>query len=105
MKAVRVVPALDEGEDGEAGLAMGRESSSIEELAFEGCEEALAEGVVVAVAHRSHRGSDAGFCAPVPEGDGCVLAALVRMMDDVARFPLLEGLGRCRGAGICVGRG
>src|ERR1051325_11116747 len=49
-----VVPALDEVEDGLAGLGPRAESPAIEELAFEGGEEGLRRGVVVGVAHASH---------------------------------------------------
>ena len=47
MPAVRVVPALDELEDGQAGLDLGREAAAVEELALEGREEARAEGIVM----------------------------------------------------------
>jgi hypothetical protein len=45
---VRIVPALDEVEDGKAGLDVVLEAGSIEELALERGEEALAHRVVVA---------------------------------------------------------
>ena len=45
-----VVPAFNEAEDGHAGLCFGLECPSVQQLAFKGGEEALAQGVVVGVA-------------------------------------------------------
>ena len=73
MATMRVVPPLDELEDGEASLDLSREASAVEEFALEGGEEALAEGVVIGVAHGSHRRPDAGLAAPLPEGERRVL--------------------------------
>ena len=42
---MRVVPPLDEFEDGEAGLDLGGEAPPVEEFALERREEALAEGI------------------------------------------------------------
>ena len=50
----RIVPALDEGEDGHAGFGLGLELPSVKELAFERGEEALTHGIVVGVANGSH---------------------------------------------------
>src|SRR5689334_10851275 len=52
------------------------------EFAFEGGEERLGHGVVVGIADRAGRGAHACFPASEAEGHGCVLAALVRMVDD-----------------------
>jgi hypothetical protein len=76
MATVRVVPPFDGLEDGEAGLDLGREAPPVEELALEGGEEALAEGVVIGVAHGSHRRPDASLAAPLSEGERGVLAPL-----------------------------
>jgi len=51
----RVVEALDEVEDGHPGLGLGAEALTVEQLALERGEEALAECVVVRIADRSHR--------------------------------------------------
>jgi len=91
MPAARVVPALDEVEDGDAGRGLRREALAIEQLALERREEAFAEGVVVGIAHRPHRGPAAGRATAEPEGNRGVLAALVRVMDDVGRPALLDG--------------
>src|SRR3989442_4848499 len=69
MAAARVVPAFDEVEDGQARVGVSREAVPIEQLALEGREEALAEGVVVGVADASHRRPDAGVATPPAEGE------------------------------------
>jgi hypothetical protein len=48
--AVRVVPALDEFEDGQAGFELCLEAAAVEEFAFKRREEALAQGIVVGLA-------------------------------------------------------
>src|SRR5258707_12039946 len=63
MPPVRVVPAFDEVEDGHAGLDLGREATTIQQLALEGRKEALAEGIVVGVAHAPHGRPDARLAA------------------------------------------
>ena len=78
-----VVPAFDKLEDGHARVGLGFETAAVEQFAFEGGEKALAHRVVEAVADRTHRGPHAGLVAAFAEGDGSVLATLVRMMDYV----------------------
>ena len=80
--AMRIVPPLQELEDSHSCLGLRPEPLAIEQLAFQGREEALAHRVVVAVAGRFHRGADTGFLAPFSEGDRGVLASLVGMLDD-----------------------
>src|SRR5213593_1048818 len=91
MPPARVVPALDEVEDGEACLGRCREPLPIEQLALERREEALAERVVVGIADRAHRGPGVGLTTAEPEGDRRVLAALIRVMNDVGGPTLLDG--------------
>jgi hypothetical protein len=74
--AARVVPALDEFEDGQAGLDPGLEAAAVEEFALEGGEEALAERVVVGVADRSHRRAHTHLPTPQAKRNPRVLAAL-----------------------------
>jgi hypothetical protein len=50
---VRVVEAFQVVEDGQAGLGAGPEPVPMEQLAFQGGEEALGEGVVTAPQGRS----------------------------------------------------
>ena len=78
MPPPRIVPALDEVEDGEARLGRCREPLPIEQLALEGREEALAERVVVGIAHGTHRGPNAGLATAEPEGDRRVLGGFKR---------------------------
>src|ERR1700693_5391816 len=76
MAASRIVEALDERERRMARLDLCLELAAIEKLAFEGGEEALAHGIVVCVADRTHRGAYAGVTAAVTELDRSVLAGL-----------------------------
>src|ERR1700722_18223523 len=55
MAATRVIPALDEFKDRQAGFDLGFEVTAVEQFAFESGKEALAHGVVEAIAHRTHR--------------------------------------------------
>lgn len=75
---MRIVPALDEPEDGEFRFGLGAEPPPIEELAFQGGEEAFRERVVVRVADRAARGSDAHLGAALPEGERGVLGGFNR---------------------------
>ena len=88
MPAARVVPALDEVEEGKPRVGVGAEALTIEQLALEGRKEALEHGVVERVADTAHRRPDTGFATPFAEGDGRVLAALVRVMNHVRRSTL-----------------
>jgi hypothetical protein len=70
---MRVVPALDEVEDGHLGLGLVAEAVAVEELTLERGEEALAERVVVGVADGVHGWAHPGTLAPQAEGNGGVL--------------------------------
>src|SRR6516165_3084491 len=70
---VRVVPPLEEVEDRDPRLSRGREAPAVEELTFQGREEALRHRVVVGVAHRPHRGADPGGLTAEAESEGGVL--------------------------------
>lgn len=88
MTPPRIVPALDEGEDGSAGFGLGAETPSIEQFTFQGGKEALAHCIIIGVADRAHRRSHTGASAAGSEGQRGVLAALVGMMND-AVWPAL----------------
>src|SRR2546422_9776097 len=103
MPPARVVPALDEVEDRQAGVGLRGEALPIEQLALERREETFAEGVVVGVADRAHGGPDARLATPEPEGDRRVLGALVRVMDDIGGPGV--GHGPLAGAPAQVGAG
>jgi len=53
---MRVVPALDELEERQAGFGLAVERAAVEQLAFERGEKALAHGVAEAITDRTHRG-------------------------------------------------
>src|SRR5437667_6488677 len=91
MTASGIVPAFDEVEDREARVGLRAEVLPIEQLALEGREEALAQRVVVRVADRTHGRPDAGLATPLAEGHRGVLAALIRVMNDVRRPTLRDG--------------
>jgi hypothetical protein len=78
VKAVRVIPTFDPREQRLPRLFMGIEARAREQLAFERGKEALAHGVVEAVAHRAHRGAHAGLTATPAEGDRGVLGSFNR---------------------------
>ena len=67
--AVWVVPALDELENRDLGFGLILEPASIEKLALEGPEEALAHRVIVGVAGGARPGTNPGLAAASPEGE------------------------------------
>ena len=69
MAPSRIVPALDELNDGHSGLGLGLELAPVEQFAFERREEALAHGVVISIANRSHGWSYTGFLVSQAEDD------------------------------------
>ena len=73
MTAVGIVPTLDELKDRHARLDLGFEVTAVEQFAFEGGEEALAHGIVEAVAHRTHRRSHACIAATLAKSDRSIL--------------------------------
>ena len=81
MAPSRIVPALDELEDGHPCFGMRPEPPALEQLAFEGREEALAHRIVVAIPDRSGGGAHAGVPASLAEGERGVLRSLVAMVD------------------------
>ncbi len=76
------VPSLDEVEHGKRSLALRLETMLHKKFAFERCVETLAHGVVVTIADRTHRWSNAGLFAARPECDRRVLRALIGMVAD-----------------------
>ena len=73
MAAEWVVPALDPGEDRGLRLLSGLERAPEQELFLERGVEALADGVVIAVALRAHRLRDPGLAQLLPEDQRDVL--------------------------------
>src|ERR1700736_3095298 len=102
MAAMRIVPTLDEFEDGHARFYLGFEAAAVEQFAFERGKEALAHRVIEAIADRAHRGSHAGLAAALAEGERSVLTTLVRMMNHGGGLALPEG--QCSTSTILAGR-
>ena len=59
----------------------GRPVVAVEQLAFQGGEEALGHGVVQGVTDGAHRGDQAGLLEAAAECQAGVLAAVVSVMD------------------------
>ena len=87
---MRVVPTFDEIEDGHLCLGLGLAAAAVQQLAFQRGEEAFAHGVIETVADRAHGGSYTSLLAARSESNGCVLRALVGMMDHILRPPLVD---------------
>ena len=83
MASPPIVETFDEREGGIARFGLCLEPAAIEKLAFERGEEALAHGIVVCVADRTHRGAHAGVPAAVAELD----RALVGVVDHAPGLP------------------
>jgi hypothetical protein len=68
VSADAVVERFDVVEDLAGELAACRPGTAMDELFLERGEEALGDGVVVAVAHGAHRPGDAGVASGLAEG-------------------------------------
>ena len=68
-----VVEAFQVVEDGHPCLGPGAEAVAVQQFAFQGGEEALGHGVVIAVTDRAHRGGDASLTAAPTERQRGVL--------------------------------
>ncbi len=86
MATVRIVPRLDEVEDGGFSLTLRAETMLDEQFAFECCVEALAHRVVIAVASRTHRRPNTGGFAAKSERDRSVLRSLIGMVNNGERL-------------------
>ena len=92
----RIVEAFDELKDGHPRLAVRSEAAPIDQLAFEGGEETLAHRIVVGVADRACRWTNAGFLAASAESDRRVLGEfkrssqhdLCRLIGETGQAPL-----------------
>ena len=88
---MRIVPAFDVAEDGEARLDVRGEPMLREQFDFQRREEALGHCVAVRIAARAHRRADAEHLAALPEGQRRVLTPLVRVVDHRLRAPHRRG--------------
>src|SRR5262249_13991394 len=86
-----VIPAFDVVEQRAAGIGRRAEALTVQQLTFERRKETLAQGIVIGIADRAHRGLNAEVETALAVGDGRVLAAMIGMMDDLVRTPLLQG--------------
>ena len=94
--ACGIVEAFDELKDGHPRLAVRSEATPIDQLAFEGGEETLAHRIVVGVADRACRWTNAGFLAAIAESDRRVLGGfrwssqhdLCRLIGETGQVPL-----------------
>ena len=73
MAATGIVEGFDVVEDSYAGLRVGAECISVKELGLQGGEEALAHGIVIAVAHRAHGRANACLGAALSKSEGSIL--------------------------------
>ena len=73
MSSPGIVEALDVLKQGKSGVGFCGKTPAIKQFAFQAGEEALAQGVVVAVADRTHGRSDASLSASLAKGHGSVL--------------------------------
>src|SRR3954454_19005072 len=76
--AAAVVEDLDVLEDLGAQLGLGWPAAAVDELLLQGREEALGDGVVVAVAAAAHRLRDPGDAGLLAEGKGDELGGFTR---------------------------
>ena len=88
---MRIVPRLDEIENGGFGYTLRAESVFNEQLAFERGVEALTHCIVVAVTRRTHRRSNACGLATLREGGGRVLRTLIGVMNNCERLASKNG--------------
>jgi hypothetical protein len=100
---MRVVPALDVAEDGQAGLGLRLEGVPVEQLALEAGEEGLAEGFVVGVPDRCYLGPRIGLLAPPPKATAIRHASGERSSPKLARRP--SGTLRCLDSWDFIDRG
>ena len=88
MAAPAVVERLDEVEHRQARRVPGPEGAALDQLALERREEALAQGVIVAVTDGTHRQRHVRLPAALAEGDRRVLRAVIAVVDDRVRGQL-----------------
>ena len=86
MSGIRIVPRLDEVENGGFGITLRPESLINERLAYERGVDAFTHRIIAAVTTRTHRWSNACELATLREGDGRVLRRLIGVMNDCGRL-------------------
>ena len=83
MPTMRIVPTLDELEDGTLRLGKWAECAPVQQLTFQHGEKTLRHGIVDAVSDAADRRPYTGLLTAPAEGHRRVLASLVRVMYDL----------------------
>ena len=65
MPTMRIVPTLDELEDGTLRLGTRAECAPLQQLTFEGGEKALRHGIIETVSDAAHRKPHTGWLKPI----------------------------------------
>src|SRR3954464_1001269 len=102
-----IVEAFDEAEAGHACLDRRGKAAPVDEFAFEGGKEALAQGVIVSIPDRAHRGPRAGFLAALAESQRGILGGIKwssHHLDGRLRWALGSGARIGPGEVFCVRR-
>ena len=103
---VEVVPGFDPANGGEARVVLGMGDKSVHELALQGGEEALTKRIVSAITGRAQRRTDAELQAALAQGKRIILAALVRVVDDIcgpSLLPVTQPVSRYANRVVCDG--
>ena len=79
MASSRVVPTLNPGKDRKTRLSLCLPTAPGNQLALQACKEALGHGVVIGIAHRTHRRPYTHFFAPIAKGNAGVLVEINRL--------------------------
>src|SRR5919107_6447950 len=88
-----IVEALYVLEDRTPRYLTVRPRVAVDQLPFQGRDEALGHRVVVGIGHRAHRGQKTLFPEPAPELHGGVLAAPIGVVNQPRRWPAsVDGL-------------
>ena len=78
VEAMGIIPAFNILKKSAPGLVVGMETTPVKPFAFQGGKEALTQGVVKTVAHRTKRGTNPRLLTPPSKSDGGILRAMIR---------------------------
>ena len=90
MPTMRIVPALDELKHGATRFGRRVERAAVDQLTLKRGKETLTECIVVAVTDGTHGWAHAGVATVLSECERCVLASLVRVVNNFGGVPLPE---------------
>ena len=92
MEPLGIVGCLDVIGNSNSGVPSAWELARVRKcFSFNGGENALSIGIVVAITFGAHTLSDAVYAQPLPGGRGSILASTVRMEDGVRLQPASAG--------------